>query len=237
VYTTGDVTNFVSKPDDDLGGPAGNNDPDDPSDGFAIAQLRKGYTVLSVDVRGLGRTSPAASRRDFRGPYEHLHNSDVALANMAWFLGDSLFAMLVRDLLRAAEYASQFGRVRLAATGMGAPWALFAGAVDPRIASVSIQGGLVSYRIMTEHGRYMQATGQFIPGVLKSFDLPEVASLIAPRPLAILDPTDHRKIPVDPSVAKLIYSPTERAYKKLNASNDFKLVFGEQLEDHVTHEV
>lgn len=232
LYTTGDVTTFVSEVDDDLGGPARKDDDDrDPSHDFAGNLARKGYTVLVVDVRGLGQTAPSATRRDIRGPYEHLHNSDVALANMAWSVGESLFGMRVFDLLRAADYVSQFGRIRLAGSDMGALWALVAGAVDQRFASVSIQGGLASFRMLTQHGRYMQATSQFIPGVLKKFDLPQVAALIAPRPLTIVDPADHMKKALAPGVAKQIYSPAQLAYDKVNEGRNFKIIFGEELED------
>ena len=143
--------------------------------------------------------------------------------------------MRVRDLLRAVDYASQFGRVQLAASDMGALWALFAGAMDTRIASVSIQRGLASYRMLTGHGRYMQATSQFLPGVLKYFDVPQVAGIIAPRPLAILDPADHMKMPVTPDIATQVYLPVQAAYQNVNASKQFKILFHAELEDQVTH--
>lgn len=234
LYTTGDVTTFTPEIDDDLGGPARNdNDDRDRSHEFASILARKGYTVFDVDLRGLGRTSPSANRRDIRGPYEHLHNSDVALANMAWSYRSSLFGMRVWDLRRAADYVSQFGRVRLAGTDMGALWALFAG-LDPRFASVSIQGGLASFRLVTEHGRYRQATSQFIPGVLKMFDLPQLAALIAPRPLTIIDPTDHQKLPIEPRAAREIYAPVAAEYSKQSAAGKLKLLFNEELEDQFT---
>jgi len=232
LYTTGDVTAFTPEADDDLGGPAAKSDDDrDASHDFPSTLARRGYTVLNIDVRGLGRTMPTANRRDIRGPYEHLHNSDVALANMAWSLGDSLFAMRVRDVLRASGYASQFGRVRLVGTDMGALWALVAGASEVRYASVTIQRGLASYRLLTEHVRYMQATSQFIPAVLQRFDLPQVAALIAPRQLTIIDPAGHQKQPIDPETAKQIYAPAQAEYKKQNAASNFKLLFDEELED------
>lgn len=232
LYTTGDVTTFTPEVDDDLGGPAAKDDDGrDMTHDFASSLVRKRYTVLTFDVRGIGRTTPSASRRDIRGPYEHLHNSDVALANMAWSLGDSLFAMRVRDVLRVSAYASAFGRLHLAGTDMGALWMLAAAPISVEYAGVSIQRGLASFRLLTEHGRYMQATSQFIPGVLKSFDLPQLAALIAPRPLTILDPADHMKMPLDPEIAKQIYSPVRAAYEKANAAGKFKLAFGEELED------
>ncbi len=104
IYTSGDVTTPVSVPDDDLAAQSG-VDNDDPAHQLADKLARDGFTVLLADVRGLGLTQPLAARRDLRGTYEHLHNSDVALANMACSLGDSLFAIRVRDLLRAVEFA------------------------------------------------------------------------------------------------------------------------------------
>jgi hypothetical protein len=232
LYTAGDVTTLVHEADDDGDGPSAAEEKRDPAHDFADALASKGHTVLIVDVRGLGLTEPAASRRDLRGPYEHLHNSDVALANMAWSLGDSLFAMRVRDLLQAVTYASQFGRVRLAATDMGALWALCAAAVDPRVTGVAVQRGLASYRMLTEHDRYMHASSQFLIGVLRRFDLPQVAGAIAPRPLTILDPTDHMKMPLDPQAAERNYSWTRAAYTAANAAERLRFVFHENLEQY-----
>jgi len=231
VFTSGDVTTPVSVNDDD---PTQQTrlDDDNPAHQLADKLARDGFTVLLADVRGLGLTQPLAARRDLRGTYEHLHNSDVALANMAWALGDSLFTIRVRDLLRAIDFASQFGRVRLAGADMGALWVLFAAAVDQRVTSVAIQRGLASYRMLTDHGRFMQAASQTIPGMLKRFDLPQVAGLIAPRPLTILDPVDHMKRVIDSQTAGRGYEPTSTAYGV--APNAFRLVFGEELASHIT---
>jgi hypothetical protein len=229
VYTTGDVTELHIEVDEELGGAAKPDDDDRAGDAFERAMVEKRYTIVSVDVRGFGSTRPFAPRRDLLGKYEHLHNSDVAVANMAWSLGDSLFAMRVRDLLRSVEYAGQFGHIHLAASDMGALWALFAAAVDSRIASVAIQRGLASYRLPTEHGRYMQATSQFLLGILQRFDLPQVAGAIAPRKLSILDPADHMKQPLAPETARHIYSPVVASY---SAGGEFKLIFNERLQDH-----
>jgi len=235
VHVTGDVTTPVSVSDDDPNEPAGGDD-NDAAHEFADNLARDGFTVVLADVRGLGLTQPLALRRDLRGTYEHLHNSDVALANMAWALGDSLFAIRVRDLLRAIDFASQFGKVRLAGSDMGALWALFAAAVDQRVTRVAIQRGLASYRMLTDHGRFMQAASQIVPGILKRFDLPQLAGLVAPRPLAILDPTDHLKVVVDPRTAGQIYEPTRNKYRDLSAPDGFRLAFSEELASHIGRE-
>ena len=234
VYVEGDVTTLAADDDDDLGERAHPDDNDRKSAGeFAHALARKGYNVVVADVRGLGATRPPVSRRDLRGPWEHLHGSDVALANMAWSLGDSLLAMRVRDLMRTSEYAAQFGKVHLVGVEMGAAWALFAGALDAKIAGVTIQRGLASYRMLAEHGRYHQAASQFVPGLLKQFDLPQVAGAIAPRPLTILNPANHLKMPLAADAAERAYSWTRVAYTTANAGEAFKLAFGEDVEEHL----
>jgi len=229
IYLAGNVTQLVSVNDDGPPDPQAEPDIGDPSYDFARPLVRNGTTVVVADVRGLGLTQPVAPRRDYRGQYEHLHNSDVALANMAWTLGDSLFGMRVRDVLRAVDYGSQFGRVRLAGADMGALWALYAAALEPRVASVAIQHGLISYRSITDHGRYMQATSQFLPGVLKHFDLPHVAGLIAPRKLVILDPVDHMEDEVESAAAEQAYEWTRLAYASSGAPNQFKIAYAEDL--------
>ncbi len=79
----------------------------------------------------------------------------------------------------------------------------------------------------------MQAASQIVPGMLKRFDLPQVAGLIAPRPLAILDPHDPMKNAVDPQTAKQIYEPVRVAYQAAAAANAFRLAFREDLADHI----
>ncbi len=229
VYVAGDVTQLVVVNDDGPSPPQPEPDVNDDAYNFARGLVRGGVTVVVADVRGVGLTQPLAPRRDYRGLYEHLHNSDVALANMAWALGDSLFAMRVRDVLRAIEYGSQFGRVRLAGSGMGALWALYAAAVEPRVEAVAVEEGLLSYRVLTSHGRFMHSISQFIPGVLRRFDLPQVAGAIAPRKLTILDPVDHMKNTAERAAAEAAYQWTREAYANQRAPDRFRIAFGEGL--------
>lgn len=229
LYVAGDVTQLVSVNDDDPSAQEAEPDINDAAYNFARGLVRGGTTVVVADVRGIGLTQPRASRRDYRGSYEHLHNSDVALANMAWSLGNSLFFMRVRDVLRAVEYGSRYGRVRLAGAGMGALWSLYAAAVEPRVESVVVQDGLLSYRTLTSHVRFMHSISQFIPGVLQRFDLPQVAGAIAPRPLTMLDPVDHMQNVADPDVANAAYEWTRLAYTNTRASELFRIAFGEKL--------
>lgn len=231
VYANGDVTA--------VGGDSDNNDDspepevEDPLYALARRMVNKGVTVLAVDVRGIGLTRPTAPRRDYRGKYEHLHNSDVAIANMAWSLGESLFAMRVKDLLRAVEFGSQFGNVHLMGLDMGALWAVVAAALDPGIVSVSSQSGLASFRMLVEHGRFLHSPSQFIPGILRSMDLPQIAALVAPRRLSVLSPVDHMKMALNPDDARKTYEWTRVAYQLRGAERNFFIGGDRDLADVV----
>ncbi|MGH9720554.1 MAG: hypothetical protein ACRD8O_10105, partial [Bryobacteraceae bacterium] len=63
-----------------------------------------------------------------------------------------------------------------------------------------------------------------IPGVLKSFDLPDVAASIAGRPLQIIDPVDAMKQPVDIAVARGVYRRAAEAYARKSAGDRFQIL-------------
>ena len=219
VYVAGDVTAMPADEDDEA--PAADETP---------ARLAsQGYLAFAVDVRGIGRSSPALDRRPLRVPSQHLLNPDMMLNFLAWSLGDSLFAMRVRDLLRAVDYAARFGPVRVAGRDMGALWALAAAALDPRIEAVATQRGLASWRSLIECGRYRQASSQIMWGVLREFDLPQVAAAIAPRPLALVDPAGPDRRPLAPAAAESAYAVARAAYRAHHAESRFRIAFGQPL--------
>ncbi len=201
VYTTGDVTA--------LDPPGGDYDEETAAKDLTAQTLAsKGFTVLSVDVRGIGGTAPRIPRRGFRVPYHHLMNRDMAFASMAWSLNDNLFAMRVRDLLRAVDFAAGLGEVWLAGRDMGAQWAVFAAALDPRVKNVTTQNGLAAWRLLLEHDRYHQASSQFLWGGLPRFDLPQVTALIAQSRVTLISPTGHNRQVLGATEAQQIYAGT-----------------------------
>jgi len=76
---------------------------------------------------------------------------------------------------------------RVGATGVstGGLLALSAAVIEPRIAATSVQGIFGSMRISFIRDRHRHCTCGAIPGLLPDFDLPELALLVAPRPLHI----------------------------------------------------
>jgi pimeloyl-ACP methyl ester carboxylesterase len=171
----------------------------------------QGHLVVSVDVRGIGETSPPHPPPPSGPvPFRHLFDTDTAMTYMAWYMDESLFGMRVQDVVRSVDYVLSRpdvdpGGLRLVGQGAGALWALYAAALDPRIPSVIAERGLVSYRLLAQTDRYTHGAGIFIRGVLNHFDLPQVAAAIAPRPLTLVAPVDAMKRPVPLAAAEAAY--------------------------------
>lgn len=144
-------------------------------------------------------------------------------------MSESLFGMRVQDVVRGVDFAlsrpeADATTLRLHGKGQGALWALFAAALDERIRSVAAEGGLLSYRTLTETDRYLYSAGVFIPDILLHFDLPQVAAALAPRPLTLLSPVDSMMQPASWSGVEKAYRPTRAAYERAGGSERFQII-------------
>ncbi len=197
---------------------------------------RRGYLVVSVDVRGIGDTKPPHPDEEPPGAFRNLDDAETAMSYWAWEINESLFGMRVQDVVRSVDYvlsrpdADRSG-VQLIGKGMGALWSLYAAALDIRIRALVCDGGLLSYRSLTGVDRYLHGANVFVPGVLKQFDLPHVAAAVADRPLALLSPVDAMKNPVEIPLARQTYQWTQVAYGFWGGADHFRVVGGsEELE-------
>ena len=200
-------------------------------DGFELGVLeqfaRKGHRVIALDVRGMGGTQPARGGNS-SGGFHNLDNAQTAMAYWAWEINESLFGMRVLDVIRSVDYAlsrsdASGSGVRLIGKGEGALWALFAAALDSRIQATVCDGGLLSYRSMTQVDRYLYSADVIIPDVLNHLDLPQVAAAVADRSLALLAPLDPMKRTVDMDLARETYQWTAMAYHAAGVPGRFRL--------------
>ena len=190
---------------------------------------RQGLLVFAVDVRGIGETKPPHADEEGPGTFQNLDNADTALSYWAWEIDESLFGMRVQDVIRSVDYAlSRPGvdpsGVRLIGKGMGALWSLYAAALDTRIRSVILDGGLLSYRCLARSDRYLHGANIVIPSVLRHFDLPQVAAAVADRPSVLLSPVDEMKRAVPLHVVKQEFEWTTAAYAAVGAESEFVIL-------------
>ena len=140
--------------------------------------VRRGFVVACPCLTPFGR------RLGNRESYRQQDPCGITFVRMQ-LLGKVLIAENLRDCLWSLEYLARHGRVdteRLGCVGLsyGGRMSMLTAALEPRIRAAVVSGALnvMQERIM---GRY-SCGAQVIPGLLQIGDVPEIGSLVAPRP-------------------------------------------------------
>ncbi|MGW0814944.1 dienelactone hydrolase family protein [Streptomyces viridiviolaceus] len=148
---------------------------------------RRGHVVLCVDALGWGDRGPLGYERQ------------QALASNLYQLGSSLAGLMAREDVRAAAFLAGLDRVdarRVAAVGfsMGGYRAWQTAALSDDIAaavSVSWMTGLKEMMVPGNNAlRGQSAFHMLHPGLTRHLDLPDVASIAAPKPMLFLHGED-----------------------------------------------
>ncbi len=172
--------------------------------GLVEPLVERGYAVLSVDLRGRGETLGRIGK-DRDNNYHFAWHSVL--------FGQPLAGRRGFDLIRTVDFISSRKDLTvegLTLVGLGdeVPAVLLAAAADKRIARVLCNGYMSSFRSLMQpvkvssHQEYIRKwnpgamswgrldaphgdvdLGDVIPAVLERGDIPELAALIAPRPL------------------------------------------------------
>ena len=187
-------------------------------DAFAERLCVDGHCrVAVIDVRGRGDCAIAYPRRGrFYFPDRILDE-----AYLTWFtlmLGKPLLGGQVYDTLRALDYLRSLpgagGNVSLIGDGPHGVIALYAAALDPRTAGVALRQTVTDYRSLAVAERYTQPFGIYAYGVLREFDLPDVARAVGPRPVLLLNPVTALGEPAGAAAQDLLQECAERQRSK-----------------------
>ncbi|WP_164821441.1 alpha/beta hydrolase family protein [Paenibacillus koleovorans] len=140
----------------------------------------EGRSVIVLDVSGAGAlTPPPFHREDPLATFEAIHKLTIDL----FWLGDSLAALRVYDVLRALELPSHLplidsGDIRLYGHGRHGLYARLAAALDNRVSRLEWQEPLPSLMSLIAP-RYYEARDVYcllLPGMLQAFDWPELGA-------------------------------------------------------------
>ena len=141
--------------------------------------VRAGNIVLAIDPRGWGETAnPPGPRGDDSG------SSKTAMR--AILVGKSMAGMQTTDVLGAFDWLAARTdvdpkRISIIGKGNGGVLALYAAALEPRIAKIACEKSPASYMDMVRARVHAGIIGMVVPGVLRDFDLPDVEASLRPR--------------------------------------------------------
>jgi dienelactone hydrolase len=198
----------------------------DPLQAFGPALARAGVTVLAPDAIGFetrrgqgdGRDVSLAPRLEpAKGstPGDWLQYYNHAMHRLA--RGEVLMRELLRDVAAALDVlstASGTSSIGVVGHSHGGIVALFAAALDERIAFAVSSGALCSYRYKFDHGVGLDMS-LVIPGFAARFDVDALLECVAPRPLLVVSSED------DPlsADADTVVERARPAYGRANAEH------------------
>lgn len=143
--------------------------------------------VYAVDVRGIGESRP-----DTCGVNQYLtpYGNDYFYAAHSIMLGDSYPTQRAFDVLQVIAWLKALGRteIHLVANGWGTIPATLAAVVSDDVQQVTLKHALTSWTEIAETEHYKWPLSSFIPGVLKSFDLPDCYRALAGKNLRQVQP-------------------------------------------------
>ena len=193
--------------------------------GLVEEMVKAGYGVLAIDVRGIGETA----------------TTDFEAATNLLMMDRPLFGQRVWDVMRAVDFiwercyiAPQIdkGKLVVAGSGVGGLWALYAAALDQRVAAVALEDAPYSYTCLLDHGARFPASA-YLFNVLKQFDLPHVIASCAPRPVFI-HPVDGCRRPCTKREVATALQPASEAFALAGASANFFRVASSKNEQNIS---
>jgi len=176
--------------------------------------LNEGVSVFIIDTRGTGETTPQKGGDPFL--YSIMTNQPA-------------FGMQIQDVICALSYLENRNeidkeKIGIIGKGLGGLLALYASAFNSKFKITAIIENLYTYKSLVENDIYNYGLEVVIPDVLKYYDIPNLAGTIAPRPLSILNPTDHNKKVVDKEILYSNYKWTNNVYSKMNSGKNLQIL-------------
>jgi len=186
---------------------------------FALQCVRQGYATLALEMTGFGHRRDAAARARGAGA-----SSCMPAAGAALMLGESMVGWRVWDTIRALDFLTTLSDVDSSRIGLmgisgGGTVASYAAALDPRVACTMLSGSFCTFR--ESIFSVMHCIDNYVPGILKWFEVADLAALIAPRPLFCESGSLDDIFP-EPGVQQA-FAEAKKAYSAMNAADNLAL--------------
>lgn len=147
----------------------------------------KDVPFYTCDVRGTGESRPNTCGG--AETYLTAYGNDYFYAAHSIMLDRSYPAQKTHDVLQTLAWLKSLGHpeVHLVAMGWGAIPATFAALTSDLVTKVTLKQALPSYAALLDDEHVVWPLSTMVPGVLKSFDLPDCYAALAAKQLTQLD--------------------------------------------------
>ena len=187
---------------------------------FAVQAVKRGYAALAVEQRAFGECGGTEKGPDcFQPAVQALMLGRTLIGERCWDIKCALDTVF--DLFPVIDRS----RVALMGNSGGGTTTFYAAALYPFISAAMPSCAFSGY--LPSIGAQKHCICNYIPGIMKEFDMAELVGLIAPRPLVIVSGQHDGIFPVDSakeqfSIARSSY------YAPLGAGDRIRHVIGVQ---------
>jgi dienelactone hydrolase len=203
----------------------------------ATELVRRGYVVVTIDAfffgerrllpeaeAGAGHDRSRYGPEDVRRLNELCHAKETTLAKGLTLAGLTWPGIAIWDDIRTLDYLLSRPevdprRVGCLGVSMGGYRAAYLAALDERVAAACVTGFLSAVRPMVKAHLDIHSWVHFVPGLHRYLDLPDVASLAAPRPLLVQQCSQDGLFP--PEGMREAVRKVEAVYEKVCAGAKF----------------
>lgn len=184
---------------------------------YGLQFARRGYVVLCPDARVFGERAAGWWSPD--DPPRGYDPCDRA-GNKAALLGFALIGLTTWDDRRGIDYLQSRPdvdpeRIGVAGLSLGGTRTTYVAALDDRARATVISGYLSTFEQYALDKQF--CGGQYVPGLLRWAEQPDVTALIAPRPLLVEAGLRDTTFPIEAS--REAHRMLERAYRLLGAED------------------
>jgi cephalosporin-C deacetylase-like acetyl esterase len=201
----------------------GDQDAIDGDRDFGVQAVREGYAALVIEQRCFGERIP--QRADGA---EHFGNRCQHAAMVSLLLGRTMIGERCYDLSRAIDVLEGFDAVDTSRIGCmgnsgGGTITWFASCLEPRISVAMPSCYVCTFR--DSIGMIDHCPDNYIPGIMRWFEMGDMAALIAPRPLVVVAGREDGIFPI--SGVEETFARIQEIYNAAGAPDNCRLVVGE----------
>lgn len=198
----------------------------------AAQLVARGWLVVAPDLRGTGESRPP--RDAIRGAPDH-NTAEHALWVGRPLLGQWLFDVQCLLGWLALQPTLDPRRVAVAGISHAGVVALGAGGLfEDRVATVLTVGGLTTF-VTDEAYAAGMPMGLLVPGLLRLGDVPQLAALVAPRRLVVVDGLSPLGTQVTEKGLREAHAFTRQVYRLCKAEPKLTLTEGADLQEVVAN--
>lgn len=176
---------------------------------IALQAVAEGYATIAPDVRGFWEMARAEEMEN------DIPSSCSDLQRIAMMYGRTLIGERVHDMGKLIDYAAtrneiDASRVVITGNSGGGTVSLFAAAMDERITVAAPSSYFCTFEksIVSLH----HCACNLVPGILQSGEMYDVAGLIAPRPVLMVNGVNDSIFPIDG--AREAFSHLQNIYRE-----------------------